>query len=163
MEIFCVGVGLVMLVTSHIARFRENDERPNDTVSFGLFLGSALATLPLLMAVFHHRFLADEPSLAPILDEYAILGVTILMLVTGYSWQLKSTTLFGGGCLTVTVIILITSLAYQTLAGVGLFLVIGGGLLFGVGIGLSVYRERLLELPDRIAKREGMFRVMNWR
>jgi hypothetical protein len=28
---------------------------------------------------------------------------------------------------------------------------------------LSVYRERLLALPDRIKRHEGVFRVLGWR
>jgi len=43
------------------------------------------------------------------------------------------------------------------------FLGIGGLVIFGLGIALSVYREKLLQLPDRIAKRQGVFRILNWR
>ena len=35
--------------------------------------------------------------------------------------------------------------------------------LFVIGIGLSVYRDRLLMLPERISKREGLFRILDWR
>jgi len=35
--------------------------------------------------------------------------------------------------------------------------------LFALGIMLSMYREKLLQLPERIAKREGVFRMLNWR
>jgi hypothetical protein len=46
---------------------------------------------------------------------------------------------------------------------VGVYIAIGGALIFGIGIALSVYREKLLALPERIAKREGVFRMLNWR
>jgi len=35
--------------------------------------------------------------------------------------------------------------------------------LFAAGIALSVYRERLLALPDKIKAREGVFSVLSWR
>ena len=40
---------------------------------------------------------------------------------------------------------------------------VGGAALFAIGIGLSVYRDRLLELPEQIANREGIFRILSWR
>jgi hypothetical protein len=42
-------------------------------------------------------------------------------------------------------------------------LAVGGAINFGTGIALSIYRDRLLELPERIAKRKGIFRVIDWR
>jgi len=50
----------------------------------------------------------------------------------------------------------------QTWAGGG-YLAIAGGVVFLLGIVLSMYRERLLALPDQIAKREGVFKVLDWR
>ena len=85
------------------------------------------------------------------------------MLVSGLGWQIKSTTVFGGGSLTLYLIMVVTSIAYQPQVAIGVYLAIGGALVFAVGIALSIYREKLLELPERIAKREGFFRIMNWR
>ena len=42
-------------------------------------------------------------------------------------------------------------------------LAVGGAVIFAAGIALSVYRDKLLQLPDHIAKREGIFRILNWR
>jgi hypothetical protein len=42
-------------------------------------------------------------------------------------------------------------------------LTIGGGVIFGTGLLLSIYRDRLLMLPDKIKRREGVFRVLSWR
>ena len=161
-ELVSVVAGVALLVVSHIARFRETAESKNEMVDVGLFLGSVLATLPLLVAVVYHRWWGDAISLR---DELGLLTVTILMLVTGYSWQTKSPTLFGGGCLTLYLIVMITELARRAeeLMGVAIFMTIIGGLVFVVGIVLSMYREKLLELPDRIANREGVFRIMTWR
>jgi hypothetical protein len=34
---------------------------------------------------------------------------------------------------------------------------------FGFGLLLSVYRDRLLALPEKIKRREGVCRVLGWR
>ena len=46
---------------------------------------------------------------------------------------------------------------------VGIYLTLGGALLFGTGLILSLYRDRLLALPEKIRRREGLFRVFDWR
>ena len=63
LEIFCVVIGIGVLVSSHIGRFRETEENRLEMVGFGLFLGSALATLPrnandheLIFSVFFSNF-----------------------------------------------------------------------------------------------------------
>jgi hypothetical protein len=123
-------------------------------------LGSLMATLPLLVAVIYHRFVTDGVSLP---DELTLLTVTILMLVTGVAWQFKATTLAGGGTLGVYLVVMIGALAYQPQVAIGVYLAIGGALVFATGIALSVYREKLLALPDQIARCEGIFRIMQWR
>jgi hypothetical protein len=103
---------------------------------------------------------ADGPYLP---NELALLTVTVLMLIIGYSTQIKATTLLGGLGLSLYLMILIVSLAYSPQVAIGVYLAIGGGLLFVVGVALSMYREKLLELPEKLANREGLFRVINWR
>jgi hypothetical protein len=44
-----------------------------------------------------------------------------------------------------------------------LLIAVGGGLIFGVGIILAVWRDRLLALPAKVRNREGIFRVLSWR
>jgi hypothetical protein len=44
-----------------------------------------------------------------------------------------------------------------------IWLTIGGALIFGTGILLSIYRDRLLTLPEKVLRREGVFRVLSWR
>jgi hypothetical protein len=58
---------------------------------------------------------------------------------------------------------MIGRLAYHPQVAVGVYLAIGGALVFASGIALSVYRDRLLELPEKIAKHEGIFRIIGWR
>jgi hypothetical protein len=160
LEIFSVVVGLLILIASHVGRFREIQGIRNETVDLGLWLGSLMATLPLLIAFIHHRAFGAGPSLV---DEMGLLTVTLLMTVTGVSWQTKSTTLLGGSTLTLYLIVLVWSLAYHPQVAIGVYMAVGGAILFAIGIGLSVYRDRLLELPDQIANRKGIFRILSWR
>ena len=162
MELVCVVIGVALLIAGYVGRFRETDAEPHEMVGTGLFLGSTLATLPLLIAVAHHRWWGAGISLH---DELGLLTVTVLMLVTGYGWQAKWPTLLGGGCLTLYLFLLIAELAHgaEKILGVAIFMTIVGTLIFAGGILLSVYRERLLELPEKIAKREGIFRIVTWR
>jgi hypothetical protein len=160
LEIFCVIVGLGMLIATHIAHFREEDAKRDEMVGFGLFLGSLLASAPLWIAVLYHRYVQGD---SPTFDDFALLAITVLMVVTGVGWKVKATTLFGGGFLTTYLMMIIVSIAYRPQVAVGVYLAVGGVLIFGAGILLSMYREKLLALPDRFANREGVFRIINWR
>ncbi|MCA9236899.1 MAG: hypothetical protein KDA44_15590 [Planctomycetales bacterium] len=160
LEIFCVAVGLAMLAGSHVAMFRESDGRRDETVSMGLGIGSLLASAPLLIAVLYHRWALGAPSLY---DELALLSITIAMTVTGAAWQIKASTLLGGGALVIYLAVLVCSLAYHPQVAIGVYLAAGGAIVFAIGVALSVYREKLLQLPERAARREGVFRILNWR
>lgn len=161
-ELVSVLIGIGLLIGGHIGRFRETGKAPNEAVGVSLALGSVLATFPLLIAVIYHRWGLDVVSFR---DELAILGVTIVMLVVGLSWQTKAPTLIGGFCLTIYLVVLIAELAMRAeqLLGIAVFMAIVGGVVFALGVLLSIYREKLLALPDAIANRTGIFKIMNWR
>ena len=159
-EIFAVVVGLLLLCVAHVGRFRESERSADDTITTGLWLGSLLAAAPLFVAVMYHRYGIGRISLY---DELALLTVTVLMLVTGVAWQIKSTTLVGGMNLAVYLLVLVVSVVYNPQVAMGVYLLLGGGLIFAAGIALSIYREKLLELPERFARREGLFRIIDWR
>jgi hypothetical protein len=159
-EIFCVVLGVVLLVAGCIGRFLEGEKEQGDGVTLALFLGSILAPAALLIATLYHRFGEGTPS-AP--DEFGLVLVTVVMVVTGYAWQLKAPTLVGGSVLAAYLVVLVGMLAIHRNVAMGVYLAVGGGLLFAAGIALSVYRERLLALPEQIKSREGVFRVLNWR
>ena len=85
------------------------------------------------------------------------------MAVTGVAWQIRATTLYGGGALAIYLVVMITSLAYRPQVAVGVYLAAGGALVFGTGIALSVYREKLLKLPEQMSMRKGIFKILKWR
>jgi len=159
-EIFCVVLGVVLLVAGYIGRFLEGDREEGDAVTLALFLGSLLAPAALVIAALYYRFGERNPST---IDELVLVGITVLMLLTGLVWQLKAPTLIGGTVLAGYLLVLVGMLAIHPNMTMGVYLAVGGGLLFAAGIALSVYRERLLALPERMKSREGVFRVLNWR
>jgi hypothetical protein len=161
LEIFLVAAGVILLGAGYIGRFREAAGRESrEMITFSLWLGSLLAAVPLIVAVFYQW--ATTPEFA-LYDEFALLTITILMLASGAVWQVKASTLIGGATLTTYLCVLIVSLLYRPNVAIGIYLAAGGALLFVAGLLLAIYRDRLIALPDRIAKREGVFRVMGWR
>jgi hypothetical protein len=159
-ELFAVVVGVVLLVASYIGRFLEREREETDHITLGLWFGSVLPVIALFCAAMYYRFEVGEVSLP---DELGLLLISVLMLVTGYAWQLKSPVIVGGAALGVYLLVLIGMLAYFPNVAIGVYLAIGGGLLFGCGVALSVCRERLSDLPRKISEREGVFQVLNWR
>jgi hypothetical protein len=93
LEIFCVVIGTVLVVAGYISRFRDMGAKGADgELSLGLWIGSVLVTLPLAIALCYWRFDRGQVHWP---EELAIVAFTILMLVTGFSWQVKSTTVTG--------------------------------------------------------------------
>jgi hypothetical protein len=158
LEIFSVAVGLLLLVAGHIGWYREQ-ERENDMVSLSLVLGSLLVGVPLAVATLIDRG-QDHFIVA---NELGFLAAAVLLVTTGYLFQLKSTTLTGAALTALYFVTLLIYVPWSRLNAVAIFITVGGGTLFGVGLLLSVYRDRLLTLPDRIKHREGVFRVLTWR
>jgi hypothetical protein len=160
LEIFTTSVGVLLITVSYIGRFRESSTKQDEQVTFGLWLGSVLATAPLIIAVIYHRAVGGGISL---IDELALLTIAVLLLLTGFIWQVKATTLHGGSALVVYLLLVLISLGWQQQWAIGVYLAIGGGLVFACGLALSIYRDKLLEIPERLAQREGVFQVINWR
>ena len=85
------------------------------------------------------------------------------MIITGLSWKIKATTLWGGSALSLYLIVLIASVVYQPQVAIGIYIAVGGAIVFAIGVVLSIYREKLMEIPDQVANRAGVFRILNWR
>jgi hypothetical protein len=160
LEVFCVVAGLALLVAAHLGWYREG-ERQSDLVSLGLVLGSVLTGLPLVIAVLIYRL---PPSAFSVPNELVLLAAGVVLLGSGYVFQLKATTITGAALLTFYLLTLV--LFIHKLPGVqtaALWIALGGAIIFGAGLLLSIYRDRLLSLPDRVRRRAGVFRVLGWR
>lgn len=165
LEIFSVIVGLALLVLGHVGWYREQD-RQSDLVSVSLFLGSLLGGLPLAIATLVDRAREHADPLHDhliLLNELGFLAVSVLLLASGFVLQLKSTTLIGAGLTVLYFVTLLVYVPWGRLNTVAILITAGGGVIFGTGLVLSLYRDRLLALPERIQKREGVFRVLSWR
>jgi hypothetical protein len=164
LELACLPIGAALLILSYVGWFREQ-ERENDMVSFGLLLGCLLLAVPLTWAVFYCRFSSrEEFDTFHTLNEVGMLAAGLLLLGGGVVTRIKSTTITGAAVLLLYLLTLPALLHVKNgVWQIAIFLTIGGGLFFGVGLLLAVYRDRLLALPEKIKRHEGMFRILNWR
>jgi hypothetical protein len=159
LEIFAVAAGVGLLIAGHVGWYREQ-EKQDDMVTFSLGSGALLVAMPLAIAVVLHRSVPHFSAL----NELGMLAAGVLLLATGFMFQIRSTTLAGVGLLLIylsTLVLYVNML--ENVQTAAIWMAIGGAVLFGTGILLSIYRDRLLTLPDRVKRREGVFRVIGWR
>ena len=161
LEIFSIVVGTALLVLGHVGWHREQ-EQPNDLVTFSLLCGSLLVGLPLMIAVLIHRCQPMPQFSTP--NELGMLTAGVLLLATGFALQLRATTITGATLLLVYLISLVLYInVLQNVKTAAIWMTIAGAAIIGTGILLSIYRDRLLTLPEKVRRREGMFRVLTWR
>jgi hypothetical protein len=158
LEIFCVAVGLLLLVVGHVGWYREQD-RQSDMVSLSLLLGSLLAGIPLVVATYIDR----SRDYFIFLNEVGFLALSLLLLTTGFLFQLRSTALTGAALTVLYFLGLLIFIPWSRLNTVAVSIIVGGGVLFATGLVLSLYRDRLMALPDKIKRRQGVFRILSWR
>lgn len=157
-EIFSIIVGLLLLVVGHVGWYREQ-ERQSDMVTVCLFFGSVLLGAPLAIATIIDR--SQDHFI--VLNELGFLLAAILLVTTGFLFQLKSTTLTGVTLILVYFVTLLIFVPWGRLGAIAIFMTAGGGTLFLTGLLLSVYRDRLLALPEKVKQRRGLFQILNWR
>ncbi len=158
LELFAVLAGFLLLGLGHYGWYKEQDQQ-SDLVSVSLLFGSILASVPLAIATWIDR---GHNVFYP-LNEFGFLFVSIALLATGILFQLKSTTMVGSAMTALYFVTLLLFIPWSRLNAVALAITIGGGTIFGFGLILAFFRDRLLALPERIKQREGVFRVFNWR
>lgn len=159
-ELFSVIVGVLLLIVGHIGWYREqNEDRESELVSTSLSFGSLLAVVPLLIATLIDRW-GNHFLIA---NEAGFLFISLLLVGSGVVFRLKSTTVVGGLGTVVYFLTLAMFIRFGRLSTVATLITVGGGTLFGTGLVLAFFRDRLLALPERIKNREGIFKVLNWR
>jgi hypothetical protein len=164
-EIFAVAAGVALLLVGYAGWYREQTRaggtrRNDDSVGVLLSLGSVLAGVPLAIAAIVARTFTPDISLA---NEFALVTVGLALLVSGYICRIRSTTLTGGGLLACQLMMMLVFLGVRAQLALGVYLTLGGAGIFISGLLLSIYRDRLATLPQRIRDRQGMFQILNWR
>lgn len=159
LQLFTLVIGLGLLAHAHAMLLREKEGTKDPDIGFGTTMGSLLAVVPIGIAAIHGQLTAGTPNW----QAFTLLTLTILMIVAGTTLRVRATTIVGGGTLGLYLLTVIGSLAYHPQTPVGVYLAAGGILVFAAGIVLSIYRDRLVELPKRIANREGVFAILKWR
>lgn len=158
LEIYRIVSGLLLLAASQVGDMREQ-EQESEMVSLGLMLGSILLGIP--------------PALAPLIDrsrgaflllnEMGFLGTAVLLLAIGLLFKIRATTITGAALCTLYFLALLFYVPWDRLNTLAIMIAVVGAVLFGVGLLLSVFREKLLALPQQVKNRKGVFRVLDWR
>lgn len=158
-ELASVVLGSIVLCLGHVGWFQEKDRR-SDLVSLSLVLGSMAVSIPLMIALLGHRWAMHFSTI----DELAVLILGIVLLSSGMLFRILSTTLAGAAMVIVYVLTLVFFIRMpEFLQSAAVWMVIGGASIFGMGLLLSIYRDRLLSLPERMKRKEGVFRMLTWR
>lgn len=157
-EVISVITGVLLLAVGHFAWYREQDEE-SDLASSALLFGSILTVAPLAIATLIDRNVGDFL----ILNELGFLFASITLLALGILFRLRSTTVLGALATAVYFVSLALFVPWGQISTVAIAIMTGGTVIFGTGLILAFFRDRLLTLPDRMRKHEGLFRVLGWR
>lgn len=160
-ELILVAAGALLLVAGHIRWKREGDIR-DPAVDLHLFAGSLLVAVPLVLGMLAQRLGDYDPAWGTVPNEVGALLAGLAMLGAGVLCRMRATTFVGASMVTVWVVSLV-SLVNLQLQSASIYMMIGGGVFFAVAVILSIYRDRLLALPEKVRNREGLFGVLDWR
>jgi hypothetical protein len=157
-EFISAFLGLAIVSAGYVERLLNKEDITE--VPGYMWFGAMLAAVPVLATAMYFRFDQGRPSLP---EELATLTAAIFLSATGLAWRFKAPTIVGLGSLAIYLAVMIGQLAYHPQVAVGVYLAVGGGLLFAVAALLAAYRESLLALPEAIERRKGVFQVLDWR
>lgn len=160
MELASIGLGLLMIVMGFRAWMQEmNSRHREDSISPLFLLGSLLICVPLGMVVMSNR----SSGQFLLMDEAAMLIFGLLLLVAGCLCQLRIPAIAGAVLTVLYLVGLLIFVPWGQLGTAALVLAGGGATLFLLGLGLSIFRDRLLALPQQVKERKGIFQVLGWR
>lgn len=160
MELATIGLGLIMTVSAFRAWSQETtSHRRQDSVSPLFLLGTLLICVPLALVVMANR----SSGLFLVMDEAAMLIFGLLLLGAGCICQLRIPAIAGAVLTVLYLVGLLIFVPWGQLGTAALILAGGGAGLFLLGLALSIFRDRLLALPQKVKDRKGIFQVLGWR
>jgi len=164
LELCSILGGAILLGLAHVAWSREGSDQ-DETASVGLILGSLLLTVPLAIGLIVYRFGFAVDANWMQFHEIATIAAGLILFGSGVCCKLRATTISGAillGLYLLSLLALVIRLPDQ-LQSASVLMMIGGGLFFATALLMSVYRDRLISLPQRIRNGEGVYRVLKWR
>ena len=180
LEFGTVLVGLVLLTIGHVSWVNEEKSSQGKSsqgtvstslwkrslLSAGLWWGSLLTAAPLLTALFYYRYMdvIDVNRIAQFGHEIAVVASLLSLVAAGIMCRIRSTTIVGTTGLIVYLVSLLTMIPVpEKLQSISVIMMIGGAIFFTTAILLSVYRDRIIAIPQRFRQGEGVFQVLKWR
>lgn len=163
-EICCLFAGGLVTVGAYIGWANENDE-PNDATTVSFWIGTLLLVVPMLIGLLLSRIDGGDVMFSwRGFHEVGGLLVGLVLLGSGILCRVRSTTL-GGGVMLVTWLLshLLVIHWPGELRNASVLMMVGGGSFFAIAVLLSIYRDRILQIPDRVRTGKGVFGVMKWR
>ena len=164
LELASLVTGLTLLAIGHIGWFREG-EQEDDVATACLWAGSLLIAMPLAAGLIYYRVLDMQSESGWILfHEIASIVAGLLLFGLGVACRIRSTTIAGVASLSVYAFTLLTLVQWpDQLKSVSVVMMVGGGLFFAAAVLLSIYRDKIVNVPTHIREKRGVFRVMRWR
>jgi len=163
-ELFLALVGLLVVAAGYLGWYREGETKQGQ-VSFNLAVGSMLSAIPLTLGLLVQRFSDSQADWGWImLHEVGVLSIGMALLAAGILCRIRWSTLVGSCTLAVYLVSLVGLIHLpDQLQTTAITMMVGGGLFFGSAVLLSVYRDRLLAIPQKVKEGEGVFQVLKWR
>jgi hypothetical protein len=169
-EMITTLAGCILLVVAHVtwrnpkAADEGFDDPDHDLiVDGGLWFGTLLAVVPMTIGLLSVRLFGSD-WLWTALHEAGVLVLGLALVASGLLCRFRATTLGGVAMLATYLLSLVLLIDVpERLQTTAVYLMAGGGLVFGSALVLSIYRDRLLSLPQRVRDGEGVFAVLKWR
>lgn len=161
-ELVAVLVGVMLLAIGHLSWSKEDSSQSASTTA-ALWFGSVMTAGPLMVALFCHRYFPSA-SIAQFGHEVAVLVTLLSLMAAGILCRIRSTTIVGAAGTVVYIGSLLTMIPLpEKLQSISVVMMVGGAIFFTVAILLSVYRDRIIAIPQRYRQGEGVFQVLKWR
>jgi hypothetical protein len=164
LELLITAAGLFLFAAGMVGWRREGESR-DPIVSYNLAFGSFLSVVPLVFGLIGQRLGWGWDDWVWIMfHELGVLVVGLMLLGIGVLCRIRWSTLTGAASLAFYVLslVLLVRLPDQ-LQTTAIYMMVGGGVFFTTAVVLSIYRDRLLALPQKVKSGEGVFEVLTWR